>query len=361
MQAAVCYEYGKPLVVEEVDLGAPEADEVRVRLVACAICHSDIHAVRGDWGGDLPVVVGHEAAGVVESVGAAVNRVKAGDPVVVSLLRSCGACIACSTGSPHMCDYPYRLYTDSPLRNKQGQPLRHGIRTAAFAEATVVHQSQLVVTPPDLPLDRAALLACGVITGLGAVVNTAKVRAGQSVAVIGVGGVGINAVQGAHLSGAFPIIALDLLEEKLARAEEFGATHALHAGGSDVVEQVKALTRGRGVDYAFVTVGSPQAMAQALQLVGPQGTVVQVGIPPADAVLPLHLRDIPGTERRIMGSFMGSTRLNVDVPKLIDLYQAGRLKLDELITARYPLSQINEAIAATEAGRGYRHVIMYDA
>jgi Zn-dependent alcohol dehydrogenase len=360
MLAAVCYDFDQPLVVEEVELGPPRPDEVLVRVVAAAICHSDIHAINGEWGGILPVVVGHEAAGIVEAVGEAVTRVRVGDPVVVSLLRSCGVCLGCTTGAPHMCEGEYRLNTDSPLRNKAGVSLRHGIRTAAFAERTVVHQTQLVVAPSDLPLDSAALLACGVITGLGAVVNTAKVRPGQSVAVIGVGGVGINSVQGARLAGAYPIIALDVLEEKLARAEEFGATHGLHAGAGDLVEQVRAINHGRLLDYVFVTVGSAQAAATAFQLVGPQGTVVQVGIPPSDAVLPLQLRDIPGSERKLIGSFMGSTRLSVDVPRLFDLYKTGRLKLDELVSARYPLTQINEAIAAAASGQGYRHVIMFD-
>ena len=198
MKAAVCYEFGKPLVVEEVKIDPPRAGEVKVGMVATAICHSDIHLIKGDWGGELPVIAGHEAAGIVEEVDESVTRVKPGDHVVVSLLRACGRCFYCTTGSPYICEDVYLLDTESPLHTIQGEPIHHGIRTAAFAEYTIVDHSQVVQIPKEFPLDRAALLACGVITGVGAVTNTAQVEPNSSVVVIGAGGVGLNAVQGAR-------------------------------------------------------------------------------------------------------------------------------------------------------------------
>ena len=360
MKAAVSYEFGKPLVVEDVEIDPPQKGEVKVRLSATAICHSDIHLIRGDWPYEPPVVAGHEAAGIVEEVGEGVTLTKPGVPVVVSLLRSCGRCFFCATGSPHLCEGEFALNTESRLRNKRGETLLQGIKTAAFAEWVVVDQSQVVQVPDDMPLDRASLLACGVITGLGAVVNTAQVRSGSSVVVIGLGGVGLNALQGASLSGAHPIIAIDLLDSKLAAARTFGATHAVNARPPEAAEEmIKELTSDRGADYVFVTVGSSAAVAQANGLVRRQGTITLVGIPEASATVPMNVRDHVRNERKIIGSLMGSTRSSVEIPRLVQLYQNGRLKLDELITARYPLEQINEAIESTETGEALRNVIVF--
>src|SRR6266508_151744 len=360
MKAAVCYAFGEPLTVEEIDIDPPQQGEVKIRLTATAICHSDVHLIRGEWGGKLPVVAGHEAAGIVDAVGENVTLAKPGDAVVVSLLRSCGRCFYCTLGSPHMCEGRFALERESRLRNRRGEPLQHGIRTAAFAEYAIVDQSQVVQVPAEMPLDRAALLACGVITGLGAVVNTARVGPGQSVVVIGAGGVGLNAIQGAVLVGAYPIVAVDRLDTKLTAARTFGATHTINAAQQDLGAAVADLTAGRGADYAFVTVGSPTAVAQALTIIRPAGTVVIVGIPHEGATAALSIGDVVWNEQRIIGSRMGSTRLSVDVPRLVDLYRHGRLKLDELITARYPLEQINEAIAAMETGEVLRNVIVFD-
>ncbi len=360
MKAAVCYEFGKPLVVEEVELDPPQEGEVMVRLAATAICHSDIHRIRGIWGGKTPTVAGHEAAGVVEQVGPGVTLTQPGEPVIVSLLRSCGRCFYCVSGSPNLCEFDFALNTESRLRNKRGASIEQGIRTGGFAEYCVVDQSQVVRVPDEMPLDRAALLACGVITGLGAVVNTAQVEPGSSVAVIGVGGVGLNSVQGAALSGAHPIIAIDLLDSKLEAARTFGATHGINAAPhEDAESMVKELTSGRGADYVFVTVGNRAAVAQGLELVRRRGTLVVVGIPETGATIALPVREHVLHERQVIGSFMGSTRLSVDIPRLVQLYQSGRLKLDELITARYPLEQINEAIEATEKGEALRNVIIF--
>jgi NDMA-dependent alcohol dehydrogenase len=360
MRAAVCYEFGTPLVVEDIAIDPPQAGEVLVRLVATAICHSDIHALRGDWGGDVPVVVGHESAGIVETVGPGVTSVQPGDHVVVSLLRSCGRCFYCVTGAPHLCEgkNAFPLATQTRLHTRAGEPIHQGIYTAGFAEYGVVHESQLVCVDDAMPLDRACLLACGVITGLGAVVNTAQARPGSSVVVTGVGGVGLNAVQGAVLAGAKTIIALDPLESKRATARQFGATHALDSGRPDLVEAIKQLTEGRGADYAIVTVGNTTAIEQGWDLIRRGGTVVVVGIPKVTDTIRLPA-GLAGSEKRLLGSAMGSTRLSVDVPRLVELYRQGRLKLDELVTERYPLEKINEAIAAVERGEALRNVIVF--
>jgi Zn-dependent alcohol dehydrogenase len=348
MKAAVCYAFGAPLVVEDVSIDAPHAGEVQVRLAATAVCHSDLHLISGDWAGPLPVVAGHEAAGIIEAVGPDVASVKVGDRVIVSLLRSCGRCLQCTTGAPNNCRGSFALDRESRLRNADGQPLAHGINCAAFAEMVVVDPSQVVVVPEEMPLDRAALLGCGVITGVGAVLNTAKVAVGESVAVIGAGGVGLNAIQGAVLAGAHPIIAVDRVASKLDAARAFGATHA-------TLEPREV----RRVDYAFVTVGVPEAVAQAQQMIRPGGTVVVVGMPPLKAALSLRMFDLVWSEQRLLGSRMGSTRLHLDAPRLVDLYLRGRLKLDELITARYPLTDINDAITSMRSGEALRNVIMF--
>jgi Zn-dependent alcohol dehydrogenase len=363
MKAAVCYEFGKPLVVEEVEIAPPQKGEVRVRIVATGICHSDIHLIEGAWGGKVPVIAGHEAAGIVDQIGDGVTLAQPGDRVVVSLLRSCGRCLYCTTGAPHLCEARFALDTENRLHDRHGQPIRQGIRTAAFAEYVVVDQSQVMQVPEEVPLDRAALLACGVITGFGAVVNTARVAPGQSVVVIGVGGVGLNAIQGAALCGAHPVIAVDLLDSKLQAARTFGATHVLNAEpAEETAAKVMDLTAGRGADYVFVAVGSSAAIVQGLGLMSKRrGTLVLVGIPEATATVALPVPPHVGGERRVIGSSMGSTRLRVDLPYLVQLYQSGRLKLDELVTGRYPLEQINEAIASTKTGHALRNVIVFGA
>ena len=359
MKAAVCYEFGKPLVIEEVVLDPPQANEVRVKLAACAICHSDILYMDGGWGGTLPAIYGHEAAGVVTEVGPGVTLAKVGDPVVVTLIRSCGRCFYCDKGEPQLCEAKFRLDREGVLHTPDGKPILQALRTAAFAEEVVVHESQVVGIPANMPMTSASLMACGVITGYGAVVNTAQIAAGSSVVVIGTGGVGLNSVQGAALSGASPLIALDLVPSKLDTAKAFGATHAVNAGDADAIAQVKALTNGRGADYVFVTVGSGKAIDQGLAMMRQGGTLVLVGMPAYGVKLTLEAADFAGSEQHIMGSKMGSTRLRVDVPKLVALYKDGRLKLDELVTKQYPLEEINEAVAAVKRGEALRNVIVF--
>jgi Zn-dependent alcohol dehydrogenase len=368
-RAAICYVYGNPLEVEEIELDAPQAGEVRVKMAAAAICHSDVHLIRGDWRQDFPVlggeqtvgvVAGHEASGIVEEVGPGVTLVEPGEHVVVTLMRSCGRCFFCATGQTHLCEGSYALNDETRMRTQDGRPLFQGLKTSAFADQTVVDQSQLVPIPKEIPLESAALIACGVITGLGAVVNTAGVEPGSSVVVIGCGGVGLNSVQGAKLSGAHPIIAIDLLDNKLDAAREFGATHTINASQErDAVARVRELTQGRGADYAFVTVGAAGPVTDAIAMVRRGGGVTMVGIPEAEATVPLSIPGSVGKEIRLLGSVMGSTRLSVDVPRLVDLYQGGRLLLDELITKRYPLDEINAAIESMERGEALRNVITF--
>lgn len=358
VKAAVCRAFGEPLQIEEVELAAPGPGEVRVKIAAVAICHSDITYADGGWGGELPAIYGHEGAGIVEIVGAGVTSVKVGDSVVVTLIRSCGHCHGCAMGRPVTCETTFPLDEASPLHSADGESLVHGMRTGAFAEYVVVHHSQLVVVPADLPADVASLLACGVITGYGAVVNTAQVEAGSHVVVFGCGGVGLNSVQAAHLSGARTITAVDVSDSKLAAATTFGATHGVNAK-DDVVANVMEITSGRGADYVFVTVGVKAAFDQSYALLAKAGAVVLVGMPPTGVASEIDPSTIAAYSQRILGSKMGSARINIDIPTLVDLYQQGRIKLDELISGRYPLAEINDAMASVKRGEALRNVIVF--
>ena len=360
MKAAVCYEFGKPLVVEDINIDPPQKGEVKVRMAAVAICHSDVHQVREARGGKVPFVSGHECAGYVEEVGEGVESLKPGDAAVVSHMSNCGKCFYCRTGRPHLCNYEFPLMKESRLSTKQGQRLFPAIGTSGFAEYVVVDQSQVVKIPQDMPMDRAALLSCGVITGFGAVVNRAKVEPNSSVVVIGTGGVGLNAIQGARFAGANPIIAVDVFDNKLEAAQAFGATHTINSKKEDPVKAVKALTEGRGADYIFVAVGSNSAVVQAFWMSGPRGMTIIIGLPSmTEATLSLPIHAFIKDERIITGGYMGSTNLSVDIPRLVSLYQQGRLKLDELISNRYSLEKINEAIDSSASGEALRNVIMF--
>ncbi len=358
MRAAVCRAFGQPLTIEQVAIDPPGPSQVAVRVAACAICHSDISFAEGAWGGDLPAVYGHEAAGHVTAVGQGVTDLAPGDPVLVTLIRACGGCPACAGGDPTSCDHAWDK-APSPLRDATGGPMAQGLKTGAFAEAVVVDRSQCAPLPEDLPLDEACLLACGVVTGVGAVVNTARVWPGADVAVIGAGGVGLNTVQGAALAGAARIIAIDLAEARLAAAREFGATDGVLAG-PDAAKRVRGITGRRGVDFAFVTVGSPTAMEAAARLVAAGGTVVVVGIPPNGATVPYDPGTLTSFNQAIIGSRMGRTVLARDIPWLIAHWRAGRLKLAELISGRYRLEEINAAIAEVKAGTARRNVILFE-
>lgn len=357
MRAAVCRSFGEPLTIEELNLDPPGVGEVRVDIEACAICASDLHAMDGSWGGDLPAVFGHEASGVVGAVGEGVSLVSRGDHVVVTLIRSCGRCFFCEDGHGQLCEHDFALASEHRIHASDAD-VQQGIYTGAFAEAVVVDQSQVVAIPPDLPFDAAALLACGVVTGYGAVVNTASVAAGQSVVVIGTGGVGLNSVQGAATAGAQPVIAVDVANQKLDVARPFGATHGVRADASDAREQILALTNGRGADHVVVTVGSTAAIEQGLTFLRRAGTLTVVGMTEVGAHAQIETSGFAGNSQRILGSFMGSTRPRVDIPKLVALHEQGRYLLTELITGRFPLEDINEAIDQVRQGNAIRNVIV---
>jgi S-(hydroxymethyl)glutathione dehydrogenase/alcohol dehydrogenase len=361
MKAAVCHAFGKPLVVEDVVLAPPGPGEVKVRLKAGAICHSDIFCMEGAWGGDLPAIYGHEAAGVVEALGEGVAELAPGDHVVVTLIRYCGRCPACAGGAPVLCESSFPLDRRGTITTKEGAPIKQGLRTGAFAEYVVVDASQAVPIPKDVPLDSAALIACAVLTGVGAVFNTASVPAGANVAVIGAGGVGLNAIQAAALAGARAVIAVDVAARKLEAAEAFGATHVVDGAREDVGACVRAATGGRGADYVFVTVGAPGVVEQGLSLMRRGGSLVLVGMPAGGVSATFDPTSLANDGQKVLGCKMGSARPRLDIPMIIDLYEQGRLKLDELITGRYPLERINEAMDAVKRGEALRSVIVFQA
>jgi len=359
IRAAVTRAFGEPMRVETVTLADPGRGEVLVAVKACAICHSDITYADGGWGGTVPMVLGHEAAGIVEATGPGVTRVKPGDPVVVTLIRSCGGCHYCAGGHDYLCETMFDLDRTSPLTDGTGAPIGHGLRTGAFAEKLVVEQSQLVAVGGNMPFASASLLACGAITGVGAVTNTARMPAGAHAVVIGCGGVGLNAVQGARIAGAASIIAIDLAREKLDAALRLGATRAIDPFHEDAVDIVTAATGGRGADFVFVASGAPAALESAASYIGKNGTVVIVGMPASDVNIAFNPASFAGFSQRIIGSKMGSASVARDVPHLAALWRDGVLDLDSLVTGRYPLDAINEAIAATRAGQGLRNVIVF--
>ena len=358
MKAAVCRAFGAPLTIEDLSLASPKAGEVQVDIKACAICHSDLTYIDGGWGGDLPAVFGHEASGIVSDVGEGVSDFAVGDRVVVTLIRSCGTCHSCAQGAQVACETSFPLDAQSPL-SANGEEVKHGLRTGAFAEQAVVHQSQLAKIDDDIGFEVASLMACGVITGFGAVVNTAAVPVGATVAVIGLGGVGMNCIQGAAVAGASTIIGLDIAADKLTLSKEFGATHAFDANAADVVEQIKAATNGRGADYVFVSVGIKRAIDSAPDMLAPLGSMVIVGMPPSGVMTEFDPGNIASYSQKILGSKMGSARIRVDIPYLMGLYRDGRLKLDELISGRFAFEDINDAIAGVKRGDVMRNVVTF--
>jgi len=359
IRAAVCRAFGEPLSIEELHLAEPESGQLQVKILASAICHSDIHFFDNAWGGKLPAVWGHEAAGVVEIVGDDVHDITVGDHVVITLIKSCGKCRNCRAGASVACIGELTNHP-TPLSDADGNPVAHGLGTAAFAERAVVDQSQVVVIHPEMAMGPASLLACGVITGVGAAMNTAKVTPGSSVVVIGTGGVGLNAVQGARLEGASTIVAVDLSDEKLETARTFGATHVVNSSTHDLAEEVKAITDGAMADYVLVTVGAQQPIEQAPTLLGANGTVVIVGMPATGVTATIDPVTMAALNQSILGSKMGMSTINIDIPELISKYRNGDLLLDELISRTYTIDQINEAIESVKNGQAVRNVILFD-
>ena len=360
MKAAVLREIPSPLVIEDVAIDKPGPHEVLVHTSAAGVCHSDLHFVEGKYIYPTPAVLGHESAGVVEAVGPDVTYVQPGDHVITCLSVFCGACEYCLTGHMSLCQSPDRQRPDdAPPRLAQGDSVVHQfLHLSSFAEQMLVHEHALVKIRQDMPLDRAALIGCGVTTGLGAVFNTAKVEPGSTVAVIGCGGVGLNCVQGAAIAGAARVIAVDRVASKLELARQFGATDVVDASAGDPVAQVMELSGG-GVHYAFEAIGLKISTEQAFAMLRRGGTATIIGMIPLGTMVELPGVDFLG-EKKIQGSTMGSNRFRVDMPRYIDLYLQGRLKLDELVSARIPLEEVNQAFDAMRGGEIARSVITFD-
>ncbi|AYC32760.1 alcohol dehydrogenase [Pseudomonas cavernae] len=360
MKAAVFHKVGEPLAIEEVGISKPGPREVLIRTVAVGVCHSDLHVIEGSFPYPGPLVLGHEAAGVVEAVGSEVRTVKPGDHVVTCLTVFCGCCEHCVTGHLARCVSPdTKRGADEESRLTYVQkPIPQFVNLSAFAEQMLVHENACVSIRRDMPMDRAALLGCAVTTGTGAVFNTAKVRPGETVAVIGCGGIGLAAINGAVLAGAGRVIAIDMLDSKLELAKQFGATDVVNAKDGDAVKQVLELTKG-GVHHSFECIGLKQTVEQAFAMLARGGIATVIGMVKPGLKLeidPLQLLH----ERKIQGSLMGSNRFPVDMPRLVDFYMQGRLKLDEMISQRIKLEQINEAFEELRRGELARSVIMFD-
>jgi S-(hydroxymethyl)glutathione dehydrogenase / alcohol dehydrogenase len=359
MKAAVFHGPQKPLTIEEIDIAKPIAREVLVRTLASGVCHSDLHFVDGFYPFPAPAVLGHEAAGIVEAVGPQVTEFKPGDHVIACLSIFCGHCDYCLTGRTHLCQSrPVRAPEEPPKLTWNGAPVNQFANLSAYAEQMLVHENGLVRVRDDMPFDRAALIGCGVTTGVGAVLNTARVEGGATVAVFGAGGVGLAVIQGARIAGARMIIAVDVMERKLATARELGATHTVDASTQDPVQAIRELTSG-GAEYAFEAIGLKKAAEQAFECLRPGGTATVIGMIPVGQKVeldgPMFLR-----EKRIQGCSMGSNRFKVDMPKYVDFYLQGRLRLDEMITRRGRLEDVNDAFRAMKAGEVARTVLMFD-
>jgi S-(hydroxymethyl)glutathione dehydrogenase/alcohol dehydrogenase len=352
---------GEPLVIEDVQLGTPGPREVVVRTVATGVCHSDLHVLDGALPNPVPIVLGHEPAGVVEAVGSAVGHVAPGDHVIGCLSAFCGICEYCVAGRPNLCEgeATMRRPDEPPRLARNGEPIAQFVHLSAFAERMLVHENALVRIRRDVPLDRVALIGCGVTTGLGAVFNTAAVRAGSTAAVIGCGGIGLSVIQGCRIAGAGRIIAVDTAAWKLELASRLGATDVVDAGTGNPVPPVVELTAG-GVDYAFEAIGTPPTVRQAVRMTRKGGTVVMIGVVPAGVNVELPGADIVLREKRILGCMMGSNRFRTDMPRYVELYRRGLLRLDEMISARLPLERVNDAFAAMRQGTAARSVLVFD-
>jgi S-(hydroxymethyl)glutathione dehydrogenase/alcohol dehydrogenase len=361
MKAALFHGPHQDLTIEELDIDTPLAREVLVRTGATGVCHSDLHFVDGLYPFPPPAVLGHEAAGVVEAVGEHVTQFAPGDHVIACLSVFCGNCDRCLTGHPNICRSQPRRSPDEPPKLKRasdGAPVNQFANISSFAEQMLLHENAIVKIDKDMPLDRAALIGCGVVTGVGAALNTAKVEPGSTVAVFGAGGVGLSAMQGALIAGARMIIAVNVFENKLALARELAATHIVDASSQDPVDAIKSLTDG-GVDYSFEAIGLKQCAEQAFDCLRPGGTATIIGMIPVGQKVELDGRSFLA-ERKVQGSSMGSNRFRVDMPRYIDFYRQGRLRLDEMITRRGRLEDVNDAFRAMKAGEVARTVLMFE-
>ncbi len=360
MKAAILREVGKPLSIEDIQIGKPGPHEVLIRTVAAGVCHSDVHFADGSYPYPLPAVLGHESAGVVEQVGSEVRTVKVGDHVITCLSAFCGHCDQCLTGHLSLCaSTEMQRAEDQPQRLTQGgTALNQYLNLSSFAEQMLIHEHACVAIRRDMPLDRAALIGCAVTTGIGAIIHTAKVQPGETVAVLGCGGVGLAAIAGAAIAGAGRIIAVDRQQSKLDLARHFGATDVVDASAGDVAAQVIELTGG-GVHHAIEAVGLKVTAEQGFAMLRRGGTVTIIGMIPIGTMLELHGADFL-VEKKIQGSMMGSNRFPVDMPRFVDFYMSGRLDLDSMIARRIKLEQVDEAFAELRRGEHARSIIMFE-
>lgn len=362
-KAAVLYDFNQQLKIEDVDVNSPREGEVLVKVAASGVCHSDLSVIQAKLPFPPPVVLGHEGAGVVEEVGKGVEDLKPGDHVVLAWVANCGNCPYCNAGTTHLCDVGMQaaMTGGEYIFKKNGTDIMRMAGVASFAERTVVRATSAIKIPDDVPLDRACLVGCAVTTGVGAAMNTAKVRPGETVAVFGCGGVGLNVVQGAILCGAARVIAVDLSPQKLELAKTFGATDIINASDAgDVPEAIRGLTAGLGVDYAFEVIGSPAVINQCFLSVKRGGKAIIVGVVGMGTEVSVQGFSLALEEKSLIGSLYGSANFRRDMPGLVDLYMQKRLKIDELVSRRIKLEQVNEAFDAMEKGEVARSVIIFD-
>lgn len=365
MQRPTPYANSKPLVIEEVNLADPGPGEVLVEMAGAGLCHSDLSTIDGSRPRVMPMVMGHEASGIVREVGPGVHDLQPDDHVVFSFVPLCGHCIPCATGRPALCEPGAAANTAGtllsgrrPFSSMSGQEINHHLGVAAFAEHTVVAQESLIKIDSQLPLGTAALFGCAVMTGVGAVVNTAKIEPGSSVAVFGLGGVGLSTVMGARAAGAETIFAIDLLPDKLERATQVGATHTINAGEEDPVQLIKDIQDG--VDYTFESVGNERVLQQAYAATKRGGTTITIGLPHPNKMFSVPAVSLVAEERTIKGSYMGSAVPRRDLPRFIAMYQAGLLPVDKLRSSTIQLDEINEAFDALATGTAVRQVITFE-
>jgi len=359
VKAAVLRELNKPFAIEDVQVDRPGPREVLLRTAAAGICHSDMHFQEGKYLWPMPCVLGHEGAGVVEAVGTEVSHVRPGDHVITCVSVFCGRCESCLRGRPHMCSGRSALLRGNeqpPALHQGGARVHQMMGLSCYAEQMLVHENAVVKIDPDVPLDKAALLGCAVTTGVGAVLNTAKVEPGSTVAVVGCGGIGLNAVQGARLAGAVRIVAVDRIASKLELARVFGATDAIDASKGDPVAQIRELTSG-GVDYAFEAIGLKQTAEQCFAMLRPGGLAVVIGMIPLGTRIEIQGAELL-SEKRLTGTNMGSNRFRIDMPNYLRFWLQGRLNLDDLVSRRLRLEQINQGFDALRTGEVARSVIV---
>jgi S-(hydroxymethyl)glutathione dehydrogenase/alcohol dehydrogenase len=364
IRAAILWEQGQPLSVETAELDGPGAGELLVEIKAAGVCHSDLHPARGDWAMKVPVVLGHEGAGIVRDVGANVTRVRKDDHVVLCWAPACGVCPPCKEGRAVLCDrlekvtYRNKLPSGAARLHARGRDVAPFLGTACFSDFVIVPEEAAVPVPGDLRFDALATLGCAVLTGVGAVTNAARVSPGSRVVVIGAGGIGLNVIQGAAIEKCEQIVAVDLRPAPLALAKQFGATHTLE-GSIDLPAAIRELTGGRGADFVFDTVGSPATLTTAIGCTRKGGAVVLTGLSRQDAQGSIPMFPFVMQEKRLLGSVYGSGEPLKDIPRLVSLYQEGRLKLNELVSRTYALDKVNDALAALAASDGARGVIRW--